>query len=275
MTEQVNSNSTPIFVGGAGRSGTTLLRVILDTHSRIVCGPELKVTPLICSLWHTCQYGGYFPSLQHHHLTADDLAGSFRLLLESMLEKDRAVANKPRVAEKSPDNVFFFAHLHRLFPYSPLIHVIRDGRDVVCSLLQMEWRDAKTGRRIESTRDARGAATYWTRAVQTARAAAEQQPSLAKRYFELRYEKLISAPEETLRDLFAFLGEAWEPRVLRYHERFRDLAGESSASQVSRPINMRALARWKTDLSEADKDVVKEIAGPLLQELGYVTDQNW
>ena len=86
---------------------------------------------------------------------------------------------------------------------------------------------------------------------------------------------MISTPETALRSLFAFLGEVWEPRVLRYYKQQRDLAGESSADQVSRPINSEALARWKTDLKEADKDVVKEIAGPLLQELGYVTDQNW
>jgi hypothetical protein len=274
MTATTASNLAPIFVGGAGRSGTTLLRVILDTHPRIVCGPELKVTPLICELWHACQFG-YLPALEHHHLTADDLAQSFRNLIASLLEKDCAVAGKPRVAEKSPNNVFFFAHLNRLFPDSPLIHVIRDGRDVVCSLTRMNWRSAKTGEPLESTRDASSAAMYWVRAVSAARAAAQQIPALAQRYFELRYEQLIAAPEETLRPLFAFLGEEWDSRVLHYHERFRNLGGESSAGQVSRPINTRALARWKTDLSEADKDAVKQIAGPLLLELGYVKDQNW
>ncbi|WP_083918768.1 sulfotransferase family protein [Rudaea cellulosilytica] len=274
MTNQATSNPAPIFIGGAGRSGTTLLRVILDAHPRIVCGPELKVTPLICRLWADCQFG-YFSALQQHHLTEEDLARSFRTLLMSLLEKDGMVAGKPRIAEKSPDNVFFFHHLHRLLPDSPLIHVIRDGRDVVCSLRGMNWRNAKTGELIDCARDARGAATYWVHAVQAGRAAPRQQPSLASRYFELRYEKLISAPEQTLRPLFEFLGEAWDSRVLRHHEQQRNLAGESSAGQVSRPINARALARWKTDLSEADKDVVKEIAGPLLQELGYVTDQNW
>ena len=57
-------------------------------------------------------------------------------------------AGKARVAEKSPNNVFFFQHLSHIFPESPLVHVIRDGRDVVCSLLTMNWIDPKTGQPI-------------------------------------------------------------------------------------------------------------------------------
>lgn len=265
---------SPIFVGGASRSGTTLVRVILDSHPRIACGPELKVTPLVCRMWQDFQ-SVLFPALRHHHLTQDDLANSFRRLLESFLEKDSALAGKPRVAEKSPDNVFYFAHLHRLFPDSPLIHVIRDGRDVVCSLLRMNWVNLKTGQPAEHTRDARSAAAYWVRAVQSGRAAARTHPSLTRRYFEFRYERLVARPEEMLRSLFAFLEEPWDPEVLRFHERQRDLAGESSASQVSKAINARSIARWKTDLGAKDKIAVKEIAGPLLVELGYAANDDW
>jgi len=268
------TNVAPIFVGGASRSGTTLLRVILNTHPSIVCGPELKVTPLVCRLWQDF-HSAFFPTLRQHHLQREDIARGFRDLLASLLEKDRVAAHKPRVAEKSPDNVFFFPHLHHLFPDSPLIHVIRDGRDVVCSLLGMNWSDPRTGRRTEYTTDARKAAAYWVRAVQMGRAAAQRQPSLANRYFEIRYEQLISDPEATLRPLFAFLGESWHPCVLRFYEQTHNLAGESSARQVSAPINSSALARWQRELSSDDKAAVKEIAGPLLSELGYAANDAW
>lgn len=268
-------SDSPIFVGGSPRSGTTLLRVILDSHPRIVCGPEMKVVPAVCKTWHEFR-SSYLPVLREHHLTAADVTRSFADLMLSLLEKDRTVSGKQRVAEKTPNNVFFFPHLHALFPQSPLIHVIRDGRDVVCSLLSMNnWLDPQTLQPAGFTRDARKAAAYWVRAVTAGQLARSSAPSLGARYYELRYEQLIEAPESALRALFAFLGEPWHVEVLQFHRQQRNLADEASAAQVSQALNSKGLARWKTDLREADRDAVKEVAGPLLVQLGYATDENW
>jgi len=265
---------SPIFVGGAGRSGTTLLRVILDSHPNIACGPELKVTPALCRLWQDCQTS-LSPPLREYLLSPSDVNAIFAQMILSLLEKYRQQSGKPRVAEKSPNNVFFFEHLNFMFPDSPLIHVIRDGRDVVCSLLTMNWADPKTGKPLEYTRDARKAADYWARAVRIGRMVARQKPSVAKKYVELRYEALVSDPVATLRPLFTFLDEPWDPAVLRFHEQQRKLACESSAEQVSRELYSSAVARWQRDLKPADKSAIKDVAGELLVELGYARDNDW
>ena len=70
----VDSNS-PIFIGGAGRSGTTLLRVMLDSHPRIYCGPELKVTPLIGQMWHT--FHSAQPALKDYEISSVDIQTIF------------------------------------------------------------------------------------------------------------------------------------------------------------------------------------------------------
>lgn len=273
MTTTAERNGKPpIFVGGAARSGTTLLRVILDSHPNIACGPELKVVPVMCELWQKFQTV-YLPALKEHLLTAEDTDALFAQFVESLLEKYRARTGKPRSAEKSPSNVFVFEQLGCIFPASPMVHVIRDGRDVVCSLLTMNWKDLRTGRPTEYTRDAGKAAEYWARAVHAGRMAGAK---LGSRYIEVRYEAIVEQPERTLREFFARLDEPWDAGVLSFHERERNLGwAESSAEQVTKPLNATALGRWRADLKEEDKQKVKDMAGPLLIELGYVQDMNW
>lgn len=265
--------NSPIFVGGAGRSGTTLIRVILDSHPNIACGPELKVTPMIAELWHGFQTA-HMPPLKEYLLTPGDINRIFEQMILSLLEKYRAQSGKSRVAEKSPNNVFFFQHLRHIFPDSPMVHVIRDGRDVVCSLLTMNWIDPKTGEPIDYTRDPRKAARYWASAVKTGRKAAGNG-SAEPLYMELRYEDIVARPEPTLRGLFSFLDEPWDPAVLDFHSRQRNLAGESSAEQVSRPLYGGSIGRWKENLDPAARQAVKEAAGDLLIELGYAADNDW
>lgn len=267
-------NGSPIFVGGAGRSGTTLLRVILDSHRNIACGPELKVIPALCLLWQDFQTS-QAPPLREYLLTPHDVNAAFSQMIRSLLEKYLQHSGKGRVAEKSPNNVYFFEHLNHLFPESPLIHVIRDGRDVVCSLLTMNWFNAKTRERVDYTTDARKAAEYWANSVRAGQTAARQKPAVARRYMELRYESLVTDPEPTLRQLFAFLGEPWDPAALRYHEQGRNLAGESSAGQVSKELYTTAIGRWQKDLNLKDKAAIKDVAGDLLVALGYAPNNDW
>lgn len=264
--------TAPIFVGGAGRSGTTLLRVILDTHSRIACGPEIKVIPVVANLWAQFQTT-FAPYLAEAQVSAGDVDRAFQALIAGVIDPLRRHAGKPRVAEKTPNNVFFFRHLHRMFPEATYVHVVRDGRDVVASLLTMDWR-GPDGQRIDYTTDATLAARYWANSVIAARSfqSATQGQS---RFFELRYEDLVARPESCLRALFDYLGEPWEPQVLAYHHRERSLGSESSAEAVRKPIYSTATGRWRTDLDAAQRAAVKREAGKVLVELGYCRDLDW
>lgn len=262
----------PIFIGGAGRSGTTLLRVILDSHSRIACGPELKVIPSIAYLWAEFQTK-YAPFLAESRMESEDIDRVFRAFIVGLLEPLRRYEGKARVAEKSPNNVFFFPHLHRIFPDATFLHMMRDGRDVVASLLTMEWK-TPGGTPIDYTRDARLAARYWAKAIVAARAFA-QQTAGRSRYLEVRYEDLVAQPESCLRALFAYIEEPWEPGVLAYHKTPRALADESSAEAVTRPVHRASVGRWQGQLSAGDRSAVKDEIGALLVEIGYCKDLDW
>ena len=84
----------PIFIGGAGRSGTTLLRVMLDSHRHIACGPELKVGQLIADQWSSIDgtFAGFLE--RTYGFTAAELADGYGAIVAAMLDKYRRRAGK-------------------------------------------------------------------------------------------------------------------------------------------------------------------------------------
>lgn len=263
-----NAQTSPIFVGGAGRSGTSLLRTLLNAHSHIAIGAELKATPLIAQFW--SQLSQFTPHLkQHFDVRQHDINLAVGNIVSALLEPLRIHSGTPRIGEKTPNNVFVFEQLHQMFPSCPLLHIIRDGRDVVASLLRQQWQ-TNDGKPMPITTDPCAAANYWVRAVQAGRRAAGQSQTLRDRYLEVRYEELVRAPEDSARAIFVHLGEQWEPEVLNFHEKETTIYG-----QVHRPISSASIGRWRNELSPEVQSAVKDIVGELLMELGYADGTDW
>jgi hypothetical protein len=262
----------PIFIGGASRSGTTLLRVILDSHPQIVAGPEFKITPVLGWLFERCtERTGRLADVG---VSREGLAQGFRDFFLELWEPMQSASGKPRLAEKTPDNAQAFGALHEIFPESPMIHVIRDGRDVIASLLSQKWLELGTDKIIEHTRDLEAATKLWVNRVNSGKQLGSH-PTGKNRYFEIRYEDIVQTPEVSLKPLFDFLEEPWDPGVLSFHEIGRNLAGEPSADQVVKPLYRSSMGRWTKDLKAEDKPIIKDIAGDLLLQLGYATDCDW
>lgn len=88
-------HESPIFIGGAGRSGTTLARVILDSHPNIACGPELKVIPAIANMWYSFQTA-HQQTLAEYMLDATDINAIFRTMINGLLEKIQGAVTKAK-----------------------------------------------------------------------------------------------------------------------------------------------------------------------------------
>ena len=250
----------PIFIGGAGRSGTTLLRVMLDSHPRISCGPELKVGGQILKLWQQLR-GPWFGNLMERGVGPEDVDALFRDLFAGLLRPYQATSGKLRLAEKTPNNIFWFRQLGHLFGDAQFVHVLRDGRDVVASLLNVEWYDP-TGHRLPITTDAIEAARYWAESVE-AGLDADDDPAIRGRLRLVRYEDLVTRPESTLRSLLEFLNEPWDAAVLEHQRHPHDLARESSADRVAAPIDAAAVGRWRRDLTEGQREAI----GPIIARI--------
>jgi hypothetical protein len=268
MNVDPSQGGGPIFIGGAGRSGTTLMRVMLDAHPRICCGPELKVLPSIAELYLTvtCSFASV---MQSYGNSKDEIAKRFRQLIEGLVEAFRRTSGKPRWAEKTPHNAIVMAPLGEIFPDARFLHVIRDGRDVVCSLITMDWFDPATGQRLEYVKSVAKAARYWREVVGRAREQA-LQPSLSGRVLEVRYEALVADPETVMLRVLDFLDERWDAAVLAHHTKNRSHEPvEASTHQAAKPVNQSAVGRWREEMARSDISTFRLEAGQLLRELGY------
>jgi hypothetical protein len=254
----------PIIIGGCPRSGTTLLRTILDAHHRIGCGPE---TTLLLSAVEAADRAWSYTGERLYtsfHIREEDFASYYGHYLEAVLEAMRRDMGKSRIAEKSPQNVQYFSSIAWLLPDVPLVHIIRDGRAVVCSLLERNWLD-DTGQPAAFTQAADAAADYWRFMVERGRRMRGHEH--AHRYVEVFYEDLIRAPEKTLGDLLTFLGEPWDDRLLAHHTVSHRLEADTKSGL---PRYESSIDRWQRDLTEAQQAVVYQRVGDLLGELGYV-----
>ncbi|MAE67205.1 MAG: hypothetical protein CMJ18_23335 [Phycisphaeraceae bacterium] len=272
---EVSSGDAPIFIGGAGRSGTTLLRVLLDVHPHIACGVELKVLPSIAQLYASLQSAELSPVRKAYDLDRAWIDQRFRALIDGLLEPYRARRGKPRWAEKTPHNLMHLEALGTIFPDARFLHVVRDGRDVACSLVTMDWVNPATGKKLPYVQNIGNAARYWREVIETVRA---QTASMQDRVFEVRYESLVTDTETTMREVLQFLDEPWDDAVLHHHERRTaqsDDDHESSAAQARRPIYATSIGQWRHRMNARQKAAFKREAGDLLVRLGYADGDGW
>lgn len=252
------SETAPIVIGGCGSSGTTLLRRMLNRHPVVSCGPESTVfLERVTGPAELAARMGFPPSEIEAWQRDSRSQAEF---IERFQAACLARSGKSVWADKTPENIRRVDFVWRHFPRARFVHMIRDGRDVACSLRRQSWM--KLADRGSSDVTAR-CATYWVERV-SIRSTFANDP----RYTELRYEDLVRNPEGTLRSLLDTLGLDWSERMLLPDEDERGIAAAGPAFTSS-------VGRWRKELSNSEIATVKSIAGPLLVELGYERDANW
>jgi hypothetical protein len=263
----------PIVLGGCGRSGTTLLRMMLDSHRRICCGPESSLfrRRAIDADWLADRFG--FARAEVRALR--DAAASRAAFIEAFAALCMRTAGKARWAEKTPRNIGRIGAIFRCFPAARFVHVLRDGRDVACSLRTHPRHKVVDGRLVpqDTWKPIAGCARRWVRDIEGSR------PWWGDaRFHTVRYEDLVLDPRPVLAKLMAFLGEDWDEGMLAHagaHSPFRDATRFAQNPEALGAVNASSIGRWQRDLDARDRRIVKQIAGPLLVELGYAQDDSW
>lgn len=284
MSPGPNPSTDPFpFIVARGRSGTTLLRAMLDAHPDMAVPGESHFVVQFASRRSRYERDGTFdtrrfvPDLLDHFafkrwgLPPDAVLEAFRdappadypSAIRLLYATYAAHEGKSRFGDKTPSYVLNLDLLAETFPDAVFVHLIRDGRDVSLSYLDTDFGVSSLGQ----------AAVYWDRFVRAGREAGSRLG--ATRYREIRYEDLIREPETVLREICAFIGLPFDPTMLAYHQQRADkLVSGIPASQLAHHQNIykpptTGLRDWRRDMSPRDVAVFEGIAGDLLTDLGY------
>lgn len=268
-TSSRKSDDQPVIIGGCGRSGTTLLRAMLNAHKHINIGPETGLLSGNRDLTNLSYALNMSVAEIRREYQRSACLGEF---VERVLRRGATLAGKERWGEKSPSNVKHLQKIFQFFPKARFIHMVRDGRDVVCSLRTHPKYRWQNGARI-----ATGIINPWemcaARWVRDTTAGMDWRGDA--RYLEVRYEDLVRHTEETIGRVLDFLGEDWDAQVLDYYRTHCERASDVANPGVKAPVYFGAIGRWERDMPLEAAQAFDSDAFALLVSLKYATDNTW
>jgi len=258
------------FVVGCPRSGTTLLSVMLDRHSRLAMTPEtsfyMEIAPAlddtrrpplddILAAWSRLPELGLEPGAVVRRCGGRETPGHvFAAILELYAER----RGKPHCGEKTPGHWGKLDELMADFPAAKVVFIMRDGRDVALSITELPWWSG----------DLAAAAAIWRGAAETARAVVARDPA---RITAVRFEDLVDSPELVLTRLMDFVGLSFESRQLDTGV-VTPVVLERSLPWKGRallPIDSTRVGRWRTAAREEQASYLNDALASELAFFGY------
>lgn len=277
------------FIVGVGRSGTTLLRLMIDAHPEIAIPPETHWFRGTLKRLREPEFDAdgfkawvsQEPTWQDLDISEDtideitsahdpaDCGATFRKIYRCYADKHHA----QRFGDKTPAHGSFMVEIEKVLPEARFIHIIRDGRDVALSY---------RGLRFGPGDDAGNAAKFWKSTLLEIR----RQGAAVKNYTEVRYEDLINSPEPVLREIGDFIDLPFSHQQLDAHlfaaSRLGELKtvsrnGRTLTSEQRQEIHLRTkqkpdkgrIGRWKAAMTDPEVKAFETVAGDLLDALAY------
>lgn len=223
----VDETIAPIFVVGCGRSGTTLLRLMLNRHSQLAIfgetqaffwlgkygklSEEKSLSRLIRDWQMSCEVHSPYPQMMDSAALRKRLeaAASYAEAISKIMEEFLSLEKKARWGEKTPAHLHQIASISRAYPKAKFIHLIRDPRAVVSSAI------SELGDGVYNSFSVNRVARYWNRCEAAIERASAKFPG---KVLKVKYEDLVEYPDKTLKLMCDFLGVAYEAEMLNTAE---------------------------------------------------------
>lgn len=290
MTE-LSYNTFPLFIIGNPRSGTTLLRLIINSHPEVCIPPEshffLWLEKKYENWTRTDGYRNYLTDL--YESTKFETWGLSRYDLESFLNK-----NNPESYSELNELVYLFyanqrkkktkiwgdknklwkeklPHILKYYPNAKFIHIHRDGRDVACSYKNLNSRNIRSKYAPKLPSDIESIALKWQENIQFLEAF--QESVLKENFLKISYEKLLENTEEVGNSICDFLGIEAPKDGLNHlgAEKGNDEPQEflQWKEKTNEPIDLKNIGKYKKELSKVEIDTFNSICSDELKKLGY------
>jgi hypothetical protein len=272
MTEPVSSHP-PFFIVGSARSGTTLLRLMLNAHPEIAVPPESRFISEFYAGKDEVEAESFLSRLETHDRfqlwdlpieavkreLGTDKVVPYRKAVEAPYLAWMHVNGKKRWGDKTPRYIESIPLLDRLWPDAQFVHLVRDGRNVALSYADVPFGPKSVGR----------AAYLWSRRLRAGVEAGRALPP--DRYIEIHYENLVEDTEEQVKKLAEFLNTSFDPAMLDDTERARGAVKKRSARYNPHITDKltKNLRDWRTDMPERQVEIFEAGAGDVLSLLGY------
>jgi hypothetical protein len=235
----------PIFIVSPMGSGSTLLRLMLDSHPNIAIPHETGFMRIYAAMRSTpfkLSGRGWARRLGWSDEELDEEA---RRYFDRMFMRYAEAHGKARWGEKTPQHTWHMGRMRRVFPDSVYVAIVRHPGDAAASNMRrfghnVNWATVHARRYL--------------------REIARQSERFPHRMVLLRYEDLVQQPERLMRELLDWLGEPWSDDVLRHHEvqRQREHERVEGLTRADHAIDPTRIARWTEGMSKADARVIRQ-----------------
>ena len=262
----------PVIILGVGRSGTTLLRVMLDRSSELAIPYETFFVPQLAhrhgrrpKLDDFLDDLGRLRTLYDWGISPDDVrprlhegmttSEALAAIFETYAERQ----GKPRWSDKTPLYMQQLPLLERLFPDAIWVHLVRDGRDAALSFLELP--EGFSGKTWALPRTVAQFAARWRTEILAARLECELAVPAALSGV------ITEDPERRLRLVCEHASLTWEPGMLD-HTRPSDTAHMPEHRNLAQPPTP-GLRDWRSQMSREDALAFEQVAGDVLGSSGY------